>query len=134
MSDASEISNIITRVSNAIKNERKRFVFWTNLSEGRYELWRWKADLSEKTHIIPLGSDPGGVNAKELFDNLVMHACAHAAVEAMREPTEEMLKAGFCHVNRLTEDHPTALIRPWQAMIDVVLGKSYTNTSTPKAA
>ena len=48
---------------------------------------------------------------------------ARTAIEAMREPTEVMLKAGFTRVNVSTEERPSGLLGPWHGMIDAALGK-----------
>jgi hypothetical protein len=57
---------------------------------------------------------------------------ARAAIEAMREPTEAMLKAGF-HKNRWTNPKPChdhcvgrvtlSIDEPWRAMIDAALSE-----------
>jgi hypothetical protein len=46
---------------------------------------------------------------------------AHAAITAMREPTKEMLRAGFVRVNVSTEERPEGLLNPWHGMIDEAL-------------
>lgn len=51
----------------------------------------------------------------------VWHTCiddARAAIEAMREPTEAMLDAGYG-----AEPTGAALVAPWEAMIDAALAE-----------
>lgn len=84
------MSEMIERVAKAIKTEGNRWIFWVNLPTGQYEAWRWELDLSEKTHVIPLGSDKGGVIAAEKFNKIKLEWEARAAISAMREPTETM--------------------------------------------
>ena len=67
---------------------------------------------------------------------------AKAAIEAMREPTDEMIKAAietdgmkavsgmitlaFVHGMKLPEGVPSPLLQAWRAMIDKALGKEAT--------
>lgn len=49
--------------------------------------------------------------------------CARAAIEEMREPTEEMKQAGSAFVYEAWGDGPTIAREAWQANIDAALGK-----------
>jgi hypothetical protein len=113
------MSKIRDRVVEAMREEGKRWVFWTNLEAGRYEAWRWKDDLSEKTHIIDLGSDPGGVQAHKNYQDLVEGARAEAAIAAIRDPTAEMRWRGHDAIgNDLRFVSPQDI---YQEMIDTAL-------------
>ena len=75
-------------------------------------------------------------NSSSMTDETV-NAAARAAIAAMREPTEAMLKAAmetpgmqaadaavvmaFIHGHRLPENQPSPLLQAWQAMNDAAL-------------
>lgn len=77
------------------------------------------ADKTEWTNMR--GTDAAGrwrdINEPFKSDYL---AAARAAIEAMREPTGGMLKAGF--KNTLNDAFDTEVSYIWQAMIDAALG------------
>ena len=74
----------LARAIKALRNERNRWVMHTNLDEGRYEAWRWRDDLSQKTEIIPLGNGPGGVEAAQRFNMIVDERCVKAVIDTVR--------------------------------------------------
>ena len=113
------MSEMVKRVMEAQDTERKRWIFWTNLEELRYEAWRWNDDLSAK-EIHPLGCYPGGVKASAKFGEFVSRAIARAGIEAMREPTQDMIEA--CGADDYYDSFDRRKAN-WETMIDAALAE-----------
>lgn len=63
-----------------------------------------------------LPKEPGpGYPMRQMYE-----AMTRAAIEAMREPTDEMANAGYHGTSYWEDSHPTAV---WQAMIDAALAE-----------
>lgn len=82
-----------------------------------------------RDELINIGYGVGTINAGQLSDALF-----RVAIEAMREPTQDMLESGLMAGTNLTTGQPSARLAArtagermadqWRAMIDAILAKT----------
>lgn len=131
-----ETSEMVERVAAAIDAVQlfSRFNDWTS---GRVEgcpveICRYGED--DEDDIVVVARFGGAITEEEALFRTVSEARARAAIEAMREPTFEMIEAGQQENNILPEprDPPNAFVflsrdemaNAWEAMIDAALSRT----------
>lgn len=123
--------SMVTRVAKAIDGIQlwARFNdFTSDRAPGLpLEVCRYGRDGEDE--IVVLARFPGGVNPSEALGSMVSGLRARAAIEAMREPTERMLRAadswtdlvGAYPEANTPEERRFEFKCAWQAMIDAAL-------------